>query len=539
MILLNVYSHTLTEFSDARARPDYAILSHRWTNDEVLYSDIQSGRAAAKTTGFAKLKACSALVKQEGLQWIWCDTYCIDKTSSAALSESINSMYAWYAAAKVCYAYIYDQDKTVFLEGKQKSTWFARGWTLQELLAPKRLSLYDKHWSLIGTRQGQRQIISHFTRIPESMLLDVPSRSLSSLSIAQRMSWAASREVTKAEDIAYCLMGLFDVNMALLYGEGAVKAFHRLQEHIMLRSTDQSIFAWTQSDASPSAYHGLMADHPSAFGNVRLSDTEKLHQDQESYHITNRGLSIHLELHPVQGQHNLFHALLPDVAHHDEDDNLHPTGFLLQKLGYDVQQYARVCCNQLISGWPYVGFEQDPTLVYVRQDVNDFTIDGGTPRCLVLRKLVLSPEYLLLSARTRSTYSGPGVSLLPLEEYPFLGPRGSQADLSSKPRTLSMKLTFGYAPETSSLITIFVGPLLDKELGPVFTVLEDTDGESQKKILEADHEWTSKAESDAVFFKPGTTHVVGAHRVTVEVQRIPDMPRCLYALDICLESADE
>lgn len=189
-----------------------------------------------------------------GYEYVWIDTCCIDKTSSAELSEAINSMFAWYQEAKVCYAYLFDvPDRPL-----KASRWFTRGWTLQELIAPREVIFYDGNWRNLGDRTSLGPRISQCTRIPESILSG--EKDLDTFSTAQRMSWAAERQTTRVEDRAYCLMGLFGVNMPLIYGEREA-AFIRLQEEILRISEDHSLFAWKSSDTRA----GLLATSPAAF----------------------------------------------------------------------------------------------------------------------------------------------------------------------------------------------------------------------------------------------------------------------------------
>lgn len=111
--------------------PPYAILSHTWgpSKDEVTYHDLLNGTGRNKM-GYCKLEFCRKQAEQDRLQYFWVDTCCIDKTSSAELSEAINSMYSWYQAAEVCYAYLADVPSNNTFSC---SRWFTRGWTLQEL----------------------------------------------------------------------------------------------------------------------------------------------------------------------------------------------------------------------------------------------------------------------------------------------------------------------------------------------------------------------------------------------------------------------
>lgn len=288
MRLLNVRTLKLESFinpSDVK----YAILSHTWGEEEVLYEDFQQpqkihynfGLRPAWSGKFAAAKVTSSCARalKDGFDHIWIDTCCIDKSSSAELSEAINSMFQWYGQATRCYAYLEDVDlagddtrgpdaggcgwKKTVLAG---SRWFTRGWTLQELIAPPALEFYDCCWKSIGTRDEMAPVLEEITGIPRVILhrsqCGPPTWLLGCVSAACKMSWAAKRETTRPEDEAYCLMGLFNVNIPLLYGEGR-KAFLRLQEEIIRTTSDQSILAHDRPDEK--AIGGILADGPSQF----------------------------------------------------------------------------------------------------------------------------------------------------------------------------------------------------------------------------------------------------------------------------------
>jgi hypothetical protein len=178
---------------------------------------------------------------------------CIDKTSSAELSEAINSMFRWYQNAAVCYAFLSDvpscMDASAVELNFAKARWFTRGWTLQELIAPENLIFFSMDWHPLGTKSQIHNILSSITGIEKKFLY---SKNLELASIAKKMSWAASRRTSRIEDIAYSLLGIFDVNMPLIYGEGK-KAFKRLQEEILkTRTDDHSLFAWGTVVSTPS-----------------------------------------------------------------------------------------------------------------------------------------------------------------------------------------------------------------------------------------------------------------------------------------------
>ncbi|KAI4281085.1 MAG: hypothetical protein L6R38_003947 [Xanthoria sp. 2 TBL-2021] len=340
MRLLNTRSLDFAEFFDSDI-PKYAILSHRWGAREIGFKEVRK-RTAPAGPALRKIERCCRQAASDGLQWVWIDTCCIDKRSSAGLSEAINSMYKWYQRSEVCYVYLSDfhllpaelseillSEKLRFLlslvlkygiRGPFRSVekgvisisrmdhwfnrqpdfmrrfgncvWFTRGWTLQELLAPKSQVFFDAEWNEIGTKLDLRLAISAATKIPEDYMV-VP---ISEICIATRMSFAANRVTSREEDIAYCLLGLFDVTMPLLYGEGATNAFQRLQIEIMRKSSDESLFAWT-SDAPVS---GLLAQNPTCFADSGTLVIFK--QPRRRFAMSNIGLELPIPDHlPEEG----------------------------------------------------------------------------------------------------------------------------------------------------------------------------------------------------------------------------------------------
>ncbi|KAK1622926.1 heterokaryon incompatibility protein-domain-containing protein [Colletotrichum phormii] len=274
MRLLNTTTLTLESFISGR--PKYAILSHTWGSEEVIFEDIRTPNQTSlrQKAGWPKIGGSCALALKDGLDWIWIDTCCIDKSSSSELSEAINSMFRWYREAEICYAYLedvpplkyasiigfpnlaadLDSDHIVAIENDQKtflgSRWFTRGWTLQELVAPEKVDFYASNWSFLGTRVDLADVIHKHTMIDKEALELKGAQKLSNFTVWNRMQWAASRETTRVEDTAYCLLGIFEINMPLLYGEGG-RAFRRLQEEILRTVEDYSLMAWTSYDTLP------------------------------------------------------------------------------------------------------------------------------------------------------------------------------------------------------------------------------------------------------------------------------------------------
>ncbi|KAH7069119.1 hypothetical protein BKA63DRAFT_536360 [Paraphoma chrysanthemicola] len=249
----------------------------------------RSGMTQAKP-GYAKVvRTCEIARTKYNMPYAWIDTCCINKSSSAELSESINSMFRWYQDASVCLAYLSDvADTQLPFRG---SRWFTRGWTLQELIAPKDVVFFDCEWGLLGTRESKAAEISTITGIPTYVLNH--TYELSDIPIAQRFSWASMRETTRAEDRAYSLLGIFDINMPMLYGEGR-KAFIRLQEHILSQSDDMSLFLWNDPQTSQE-YTGLLAPSPDCFREMQQVIAESRFT-QRDYQLTNRGIRLKVRL---------------------------------------------------------------------------------------------------------------------------------------------------------------------------------------------------------------------------------------------------
>jgi hypothetical protein len=297
MRLLNTSTIQFEEFPGDDI-PHYAILSHTWGEEEVSFQDMQNGHGQDKA-GLVKIKSCCALAALDGWEYAWIDTCCIDKKSSAELSEAINSMFEWYRRAAVCYAYLVDVPDAEANHDRinsafRRSRWFTRGWTLQELLAPEVVIFYDRDWKEIGTKLSLSRVISAITGIRPSDMVQYGN-----VNVAVKMSWASKRQTTRIEDIAYCLMGLFGVQMPLLYGEGK-NAFLRLQLEILKVSDDETIFAWDDETFFKQEWElrgtGLLASSPARFR--RSGDIRQIPFDvnRPVYSMTNKGLRMELLL---------------------------------------------------------------------------------------------------------------------------------------------------------------------------------------------------------------------------------------------------
>ncbi len=347
MRLLSSRTLDFHDFVEDESRPEYAILSHRWEDDEVAYKDMLKRRAEGKK-GLAKIRNCAKQALEDGFEYFWVDTCCIDKSSSAELSEAINSMFRWYRDAAICYVYLCDTppapepcstEYSAWEARFTQSVWFSRGWTLQEMIAPQTLIFYTRDWTAAGNKQQFASAIEAKTGVPRHVVV---TGDLSNTSIAQRMSWAAHRQTTRTEDMAYCLLGIFDINMPMLYGEGN-RAFLRLQQEIIKTSDDMSIFCWVDPDASYARYSGLLARSPVHFATCQRIrwEPQKAHTSDSSlpFETTNKGIRVAIELRVVPERLGEFVAVLEGV----ETEESGSVGLRLQQTGDD--QYARVDTN--------------------------------------------------------------------------------------------------------------------------------------------------------------------------------------------------
>jgi hypothetical protein len=313
MRLLHSKTLVLEEFSSSATKP-YAILSHTWGEGEVSFQEMQRGEGSEKP-GYSKIRGCCEVAYADGFRHVWIDTCCIDKTSSSELSEAINSIYKWYQEAEVCYVYLADVSLPISSTSFAASRWFTRGWTLQELIAPACVIFFDANWKEIGTKASLLEPIAQTTGIHANALRKA---NLAGFSVAQRMSWASSRETTRVEDEAYCLMGIFSINMPMLYEEEQ-GAFLRLQEEIMKKSDDHSIFAWERRHAI-----GFLARSLTAFADSSTIIRSR-HRDTPPFTVTNKGIHLQLPLKAVGSPNNFMdqiYVAVLDCQHEQKPDEL-------------------------------------------------------------------------------------------------------------------------------------------------------------------------------------------------------------------------
>lgn len=263
-------------------------LAHHWAHSCVL-TDPRLSR---------KIRDACACARADGHKYLWIDSCCIDKSSSAELSEAINAMYSWYEIAVICYAYLSDVPASSrghsFKRSFHYSRWHTRGWTLQELLAPDVVIFLAADWTYLGTKASLAMHLEYRLDIPPLVLIKMVS--VQDLCVAEVMSWAGGRETTREEDQAYCLMGLFGVHMPTLYGEGT-RAFVRLQEAIRERRPgDASVFAWNYRPEIP----GRLMDLEDYTRNPNVTEVSWRYRDRTGRRERRKvDFRSHFALHPA------------------------------------------------------------------------------------------------------------------------------------------------------------------------------------------------------------------------------------------------
>ncbi|KAK6614281.1 NB-ARC and TPR domain protein [Botrytis cinerea] len=266
--------------------PAYAILSHTWGEEEIVYQDLKKSKNKnniVNKAGWRKIQFCAKQAAADGLEYFWVDTCCIDKKNAVELGTAINSMFRWYQNAARCYVYLADvskpktkvDDQMAWGEAFRKSRWFTRGWTLQELIAPRQVDFFSLEGERLGSKLSLESEIHEITGIANKALR---GDALSNFSIEERRSWAEHRDTTVEEDEAYCLIGIFDVSMVPNYGERRDQAFRRLEDeiHRMYKGVDFEQFAvglnlasfpeatqFVAREKELSEMHKLLKDHSS------------------------------------------------------------------------------------------------------------------------------------------------------------------------------------------------------------------------------------------------------------------------------------
>ncbi|KAF9224474.1 hypothetical protein BS17DRAFT_779877 [Gyrodon lividus] len=295
-----------------KEKAKYAVLSHRWYDDreEPTFQGFSS-RKTKSLQGYKKLlRFCKKARNEYGCILAWADTCCIDKTSSSELDEAIRSMFRWYTNSSICITYLGDSATPADFHDE---TWFTRGWTLQELLAPARLKFYGKSWIPISHSSNDKQdtailnAISRVTNIPED---DIASFVPGTQKVRERMMWASKRRTTRIEDIAYSLIGMFDVSLTIAYGEGD-RAFYRLMVEVVQSCYEWDIFLF---EGDSSSFHFALPQSPNSYHELPSSWSEwnRSHPlGNKWFSLSKRGLQLKL----------LLVAIKP-VPHNTQDDHV-------------------------------------------------------------------------------------------------------------------------------------------------------------------------------------------------------------------------
>jgi hypothetical protein len=288
----------------------YAILSHTWLHDtpgEVTHDAWKTGAIHRNSAGYRKLaKFCEVAATDYGVSFGWMDTICIDKESSAELDESIRSMYKWYHDASICVTYL---AQTIAIQHMRDDSWFTRGWTLQELLAPHSIKFYNAKWEILvpseqtdTSDKSIQQEIHKSTAISPDEISNFRS-SPRNIRLPRKMRWAANRRVTREEDIAYSLMGIFDVSISIAYGEGSERAFFRLMKEILstFKYDVLDIVNWAQPGPAPE--FGLSDPRGRVSSLIPLSPQQYLWGTERDIHwfppsrpVTLTHLGLHLRM---------------------------------------------------------------------------------------------------------------------------------------------------------------------------------------------------------------------------------------------------
>lgn len=284
--------------------PPYAILSHTWDErQEVIYGEDCALDHVKAKKGYDKILNTCKRAHEDKIDYVWIDTCCIDKSSSAELSEAINSMFLWYRNAEFCYVYL--SDVADIKEINPQTRWFTRGWTLQELIAPKNsknVIFLNTSWHSIGSKLEIIDTLCEITKINKDVLLNTAL--LSSVCIGRRLSWASNRVTKRAEDEAYCLLGILDINMPIIYGEGH-RAFYRLQEEIVRSTNDLTVLAWTPQQ-STGDFCGFFAQSVRDFASCsELEYTTDPLLDECEISVTNKGLNLTVPERVVDFRRNM------------------------------------------------------------------------------------------------------------------------------------------------------------------------------------------------------------------------------------------
>ncbi|KAK5653965.1 hypothetical protein OQA88_7641 [Cercophora sp. LCS_1] len=394
----------------------------------LVPASLHSSHVLELKPSFAKISLACGQAEREGIQWIWIDSVCVNRESSAELTEAINSMWTWYSQAAVCYAFLEDVQHgkmrggyRVWKDDFVQSRWFKRGWTLQELLAPRKLVFYGAGWKMLGTKSGLVRTVEKASGIDRRTLLE-PGM-VGKASVARRMAWASGRSTSLPEDMAYSLMGLFGVKMVPMYGEGGEEAFGRLQEEIIKKCDDQTIFAWgiLGEEERPILHHTeqeefggeevegtmpVLARSPRDFKGMEKVVPAPTGQglDAVDYGMTNKGVRIKLHMikigkgREVESQGYYLAAL---DCRHEQEDPIDRLGIFLAATDQpNVFLRTRTKKHTRISGEDLE--KAKPRVVYISNMVGGFAGDGSEEEKLFVKASdLISPGYDIIDTQAK------------------------------------------------------------------------------------------------------------------------------------------
>ncbi|XXH01754.1 hypothetical protein Hte_008115 [Hypoxylon texense] len=421
--LINTQTFALEEFrNESDVYGKYAILSHRWSESEVSFQNMNNEDFRRKLAdsaephlrsshcGFTKIReTCRLAWDLYGLKYAWIDSCCINRDHHDEKLAAINSMFRWYKKASVCIVHLFEhedpsrfptRDATISSE-----SWFRRGWTLQELLAAKKVHFYSRSWQLIGSKVEYSVELEAITGIPQRAIRNEDE--LKTYSVAQRMSWAAGRKTTEEEDIAYCLFGIFDiVDTSRQYGLGngdlspAEEAFRLLQRNIIDKFNDMSIFAWFDPECSES--YDILARSPNAFS--RCGTFSSISQEPKRTKIVQNTLDI-TNITETPGAIRLRFTEAPTYSEEWKDKPYWDTKpafwtrmspgsrYVLFVAETSDKKAVGICLERITRSL----FRRDPKLPLVRMDSNASNFVPFDKCTIAMDGRELSPEYGALS----------------------------------------------------------------------------------------------------------------------------------------------
>ena len=295
----------------------YVTLSHRWASSEPLFRHIKAEviyDLGPNNGLFSKLQLFCLATLRHGYFWAWSDTCCIDKESSAEVQEAIGSMFSWYRKSVLTMVHLADIPDTRPLTC---SEWFKRGWTLQELLAPRALLFFTKNWSPYrGIRSNHKEdttILDMLEQATRIMPRHISSFDPGVDDARVRLQWASTRSTTRPEDIAYSLFGVFGVHLPVLYGETAEYALGRLLADVISRSGDIKILDWT---GKSSKFHSCFPDSILPYQTpIQLPSLDRKASPKIEYIEQARNMQQKLSNLPLP-QFSNIRLSLPCIVHH-------------------------------------------------------------------------------------------------------------------------------------------------------------------------------------------------------------------------------